>query len=86
MLGLDLWSLTSRPQPFCCPPQAWAPHGMQFPAELTKDACVASQPAGLRLICIYFFTAQLFQVSRRWPRTLLCHRLARQWGQLTVQL
>ncbi|XP_038168718.1 adhesion G-protein coupled receptor G5 isoform X2 [Arvicola amphibius] len=43
-------------------PQAWAPHGMQFPAELTKDACVASQPAGLRLICIYFFTAaQLFQ-------------------------
>nr|XP_048288129.1 adhesion G-protein coupled receptor G5 isoform X2 [Myodes glareolus] len=42
-------------------PQAWAPHGMQFPAELTKDACVASQPVGLRLICIYFFTAQLFQ-------------------------
>lgn len=42
-------------------PQAWAPHGMQFPAELTKNVCVASQPAGLRLICIYFFTAQLFQ-------------------------
>ncbi|XP_050000472.1 adhesion G-protein coupled receptor G5 isoform X2 [Alexandromys fortis] len=42
-------------------PQAWAPHGMQFPAELTKKACVASQPASLRLICVYFFTAQLFQ-------------------------
>ncbi|XP_075833084.1 adhesion G-protein coupled receptor G5 isoform X2 [Microtus pennsylvanicus] len=42
-------------------PQAWAPHGMQFPAELTKEACVASQPARLRLICVYFFTAELFQ-------------------------
>ncbi|ERE79179.1 putative G-protein coupled receptor [Cricetulus griseus] len=41
--------------------QAWAPHAMQFPAELTKDSCVTSRPAELRLICIYFFTAHLFQ-------------------------
>lgn len=41
--------------------QARAPHAMQFPAELTKDACVTSRPAELRLICIYFFTAQQFQ-------------------------
>lgn len=58
MLGLDLWS-----QPICCLPQAWAPHAMQFPAELTKGSCVASRPAELRLVCIYFFTAHLFQVS-----------------------
>ncbi|XP_052022822.1 adhesion G-protein coupled receptor G5 isoform X2 [Apodemus sylvaticus] len=44
--------------------QAWAPHAMQFPAELTKGACVTSQPAELRLICIYFFTAHLFQDDR----------------------
>ncbi|CAH7079765.1 Adgrg5 [Phodopus roborovskii] len=42
-------------------PQAWAPHAMQFPAELTKGACVTSRPAELRLICIYFFRAHLFQ-------------------------
>ncbi|XP_028626243.1 adhesion G-protein coupled receptor G5 [Grammomys surdaster] len=44
--------------------QAWAPHAMQFPAELTKGACVTSRPAELRLICIYFFTAHLFQDDR----------------------
>lgn len=44
--------------------QAWAPHAMQFPAELTKDACVTSRPAELRLICVYFFTAHLFQDDR----------------------
>lgn len=60
MLGLDLWS-----QPIGCHLQVWAPHAMQFPAELTKGACVTSQPAELRLICIYFFTAHLFQVSSR---------------------
>ncbi|XP_008770528.2 adhesion G-protein coupled receptor G5 isoform X5 [Rattus norvegicus] len=44
--------------------QAWAPHAMQFPAELTKNACVTSRPAELRLICVYFFTAHLFQDDR----------------------
>lgn len=61
MLGLDLWS-----QPTGCHLQAWAPHAMQFPAELTKGSCVTSRPAELRLICIYFFTAHLFQVSSGW--------------------
>ncbi|XP_034378937.2 adhesion G-protein coupled receptor G5 isoform X2 [Arvicanthis niloticus] len=41
--------------------QAWAPHAMQFPDELTKGTCVTSRPAELRLICIYFFTTHLFQ-------------------------
>ncbi|NP_001139444.1 adhesion G-protein coupled receptor G5 isoform X2 [Mus musculus] len=44
--------------------QVRAPHAMQFPAELTKGACVTSRPAELRLICIYFFTAHLFQDDR----------------------
>lgn len=56
---------------------------MQFPAELTKGACVTSRPAELRLICIYFFTAHLFQVSSEWPRRLLYHRLAGGVDQLS---
>ncbi|GAB1293501.1 Adhesion G-protein coupled receptor G5 [Apodemus speciosus] len=44
--------------------QAWAPHAMQFPADLTEGACVTSRPAELRLVCIYFFTADLFQDDR----------------------
>lgn len=55
---------------------------MQFPAELTKNACVTSRPAELRLICVYFFTAHLFQVSK-W---LLYHRLAGGADQLTVSV
>lgn len=35
---------------------------MQFPAELTQEAC-RTRPRELRLICIYFFTAHFFQVS-----------------------
>lgn len=35
---------------------------MQFPAELTQDAC-RTRPRELRLICIYFFTDHFFQVS-----------------------
>uniref|UniRef100_A0A8C6R171 Adhesion G-protein coupled receptor G5 n=1 Tax=Nannospalax galili TaxID=1026970 RepID=A0A8C6R171_NANGA len=54
--GFSLTSATLEPVP-----QAWAPHGMQFPAELTRGACETSQPTELRLICIYFFTANLFQ-------------------------
>lgn len=56
---------------------------MQFPAELTKGACVTSRPAELRLICIYFFTAHLFQVSREWSRRFLYHRLAGGVDQLS---
>jgi hypothetical protein len=40
---------------------------MQFPAELTWDAC-RTRLTELRLICIYFFTPRFFQVSRGWPR------------------
>lgn len=79
MLRLDL-----GPQPIAYHPQAWAPHAMQFPAELTKAACVTSQPAELRLICIYFFTAHLFQVSSKWPSRLLYYWLAGGVDQLTV--
>lgn len=35
---------------------------MQFPAELTREAC-RTRPRELRLICIYFFTDRFFQVS-----------------------
>lgn len=38
------------------------PHAMQFPAELTQNAC-RTRPRELRLICIYFFTDYFFQVS-----------------------
>uniref|UniRef100_A0A8C5L9V7 Adhesion G-protein coupled receptor G5 n=1 Tax=Jaculus jaculus TaxID=51337 RepID=A0A8C5L9V7_JACJA len=41
--------------------QARTPHAMQFPAELTQNACRTSWPAELRLICIYFFSAHFFQ-------------------------
>ncbi|XP_016006946.2 adhesion G-protein coupled receptor G5 [Rousettus aegyptiacus] len=40
--------------------QAQAQHAMQFPAELTQEAC-RTRPRELRLICIYFFTAHFFQ-------------------------
>uniref|UniRef100_A0A2K6G822 Adhesion G protein-coupled receptor G5 n=1 Tax=Propithecus coquereli TaxID=379532 RepID=A0A2K6G822_PROCO len=37
-------------------------HAMQFPAELTRDAC-RTGPRELRLICVYFFTDSFFKVS-----------------------
>ncbi|XP_027795019.2 adhesion G-protein coupled receptor G5 isoform X2 [Marmota flaviventris] len=40
--------------------QARVPHAMQFPAELTREAC-AARPRELRLICVYFFTTYFFQ-------------------------
>ncbi|KAB1251106.1 Adhesion G-protein coupled receptor G5 [Camelus dromedarius] len=40
--------------------QAPAQHAMQFPAELTRDACRTHQRE-LRLICIYFSTTHFFQ-------------------------
>ncbi|XP_012883449.1 PREDICTED: probable G-protein coupled receptor 114 isoform X2 [Dipodomys ordii] len=42
-------------------PQLQALHTMQFPAELTWDACSRTRLAELRLICIYFFTNKFFQ-------------------------
>ncbi|XP_077754433.1 adhesion G-protein coupled receptor G5 isoform X1 [Canis aureus] len=53
--GLSLNSTTMKRVP-----QAWVPHAMQFPAELTQDAC-RTRPRELRLICIYFFTDHFFQ-------------------------
>ncbi|XP_008573028.1 PREDICTED: probable G-protein coupled receptor 114 [Galeopterus variegatus] len=41
-------------------PQAMARHAMQFPAELTQDAC-RTRPRELRLICVYFVTTDFFQ-------------------------
>ncbi|ELK15421.1 Putative G-protein coupled receptor 114 [Pteropus alecto] len=55
--GLSLNSATLEPVS-----QAQAQHAMQFPAELTREAC-RTRPRELRLICIYFFTAHFFQVS-----------------------
>ncbi|XP_006908853.1 adhesion G-protein coupled receptor G5 [Pteropus alecto] len=53
--GLSLNSATLEPVS-----QAQAQHAMQFPAELTREAC-RTRPRELRLICIYFFTAHFFQ-------------------------
>ncbi|KAM4833735.1 adhesion G-protein coupled receptor G5 [Thomomys bottae] len=53
--GLSLNSATLEPGL-----QPRAPHAMQFPAELTQDAC-RTRLADLRLICIYFFTNLFFQ-------------------------
>ncbi|XP_011920236.1 PREDICTED: probable G-protein coupled receptor 114 isoform X5 [Cercocebus atys] len=39
---------------------AWGQHAMQFPAELTQDAC-KTRPGELRLICIYFSNAHFFK-------------------------
>uniref|UniRef100_G3TD36 GAIN-B domain-containing protein n=1 Tax=Loxodonta africana TaxID=9785 RepID=G3TD36_LOXAF len=41
-------------------PQAWASHAMQFPAELTREACQIHRKK-LRLICVYFYTSFFFQ-------------------------
>lgn len=62
---------------------------MQFPAELTQNACRA-RPRELRLICIYFLATYYFQVSalaaeegKRWPlpgATAGIHATARPLG------
>nr|XP_008506019.1 PREDICTED: probable G-protein coupled receptor 114 [Equus przewalskii] len=70
----------------------WVPqtrHTMQFPAELTQNACRA-RPRELRLICIYFLATYYFQVSAlaaeeggRWPlpgATAGIHATARPLG------
>ncbi|XP_077919208.1 adhesion G-protein coupled receptor G5 isoform X5 [Halichoerus grypus] len=51
--GLSLSSATKERVP-------QVSHAMQFPAELTQDACRAP-PRELRLICVYFFTDYFFQ-------------------------
>ncbi|XP_069354056.1 adhesion G-protein coupled receptor G5 [Eulemur rufifrons] len=53
--GLSLSSTALEPVP-----QAWDHHAMQFPAELTRDAC-STRSRELRLICVYFFTDSLFK-------------------------
>ncbi|XP_023370543.1 adhesion G-protein coupled receptor G5 [Otolemur garnettii] len=58
--GLALSSDTLKPVPQVRGGGARDQHAMQFPAELTQDACRA-QPGNLRLICIYFFTASFFK-------------------------
>ncbi|KAK2085125.1 Adhesion G-protein coupled receptor G5 [Saguinus oedipus] len=40
--------------------QARSQHAMQFPSELTRDAC-KTRPRELRLICIYFSNAHFFK-------------------------
>ncbi|XP_023582639.1 adhesion G-protein coupled receptor G5 [Trichechus manatus latirostris] len=47
-------------------PQAWAPHRMQFPAELTRKACQTRRKE-LRLICVYFYTSFFFQDDTNSP-------------------
>lgn len=57
-----VWRLRAPAQPVFDPLQAQARHAMQFPAELTRDAC-RTHTRELRLICIYFFTSHFFKVS-----------------------
>lgn len=54
--------LGCRVQPVCGPAQVRQEHTMQFPAELTTEAC-KRRPTELRLICVYFLTPYFFQVS-----------------------
>ncbi|XP_054426252.1 adhesion G-protein coupled receptor G5 [Pteronotus mesoamericanus] len=55
--------------------QAWArpPHAMQFPKELTQNACKSRRPRELRLICIYFFTNRFFHFFRDDNKSFLLH-------------
>ena len=52
-------------QPVSGPLQARPQHAMQFPAELTQNAC-RTRSRDLRLICIYFSSTRFFQVSPCW--------------------
>nr|XP_051702768.1 LOW QUALITY PROTEIN: adhesion G-protein coupled receptor G5 [Oryctolagus cuniculus] len=60
--GLSLGSATPEQvrRPVRGPAQARPGHSMQFPAELTQEAC-RSRPKSLRLICVYFLTTHFFQ-------------------------
>nr|XP_020138171.1 adhesion G-protein coupled receptor G5 [Microcebus murinus] len=55
--GLSLGSAAAALKPL---PQAGGHHAMQFPAELTRDAC-RTRPRELRLVCVYFFTDTFFK-------------------------
>ncbi|KAB1273339.1 Adhesion G-protein coupled receptor G5 [Camelus dromedarius] len=59
-LGCDFTGLSLSSAALGRVPQAPAQHAMQFPAELTRDACRTHQRE-LRLICIYFSTTHFFQ-------------------------
>lgn len=60
---------------------------MQFPAELTRDACRARRHGELRLICIYFFTDYFFQVSAREGGREQAQRVpAPPWGALQASV
>ncbi|XP_030153552.1 adhesion G-protein coupled receptor G5 isoform X6 [Lynx canadensis] len=59
-LGCDFTGLALSSATLERVPQASVPHAMQFPAELTQNAC-RTRPRELRLICIYFFTDYFFQ-------------------------
>ncbi|XP_004395890.1 PREDICTED: probable G-protein coupled receptor 114 [Odobenus rosmarus divergens] len=59
--GLSLSSATMKRVPQVRGGQGVS-HAMQFPAELTQDAC-RDPSRELRLICIYFFTDYFFQNS-----------------------
>ncbi|XP_032013344.1 adhesion G-protein coupled receptor G5 isoform X3 [Hylobates moloch] len=63
--GLSLTSATLKRMPQARGQQArgqhaWGQHAMQFPAELTRDAC-KTHPRELRLICIYFSNTHFFK-------------------------
>uniref|UniRef100_A0A452S9W6 Adhesion G protein-coupled receptor G5 n=1 Tax=Ursus americanus TaxID=9643 RepID=A0A452S9W6_URSAM len=61
------------------PPQAWVSHAMQFPAQLTQDAC-RNSPRELRLICTYFLTDYFFQVRNTNSSLLNNYVLGAQLG------
>uniref|UniRef100_G1QS61 Adhesion G-protein coupled receptor G5 n=1 Tax=Nomascus leucogenys TaxID=61853 RepID=G1QS61_NOMLE len=58
--GLSLTSATLKRVPQARGQHAWGQHAMQFPAELTQDAC-KTHPRELRLICIYFSNTHFFK-------------------------
>lgn len=60
-MGPALEAMDTRLSLSVPPPQAWVSHAMQFPAQLTQDAC-RNSPRELRLICTYFLTDYFFQV------------------------
>ncbi|XP_032469235.1 adhesion G-protein coupled receptor G5 isoform X2 [Phocoena sinus] len=59
-LGCNFTGLSLRSAALQQAPQAQVPLAMQFPAELTHDACRV-RPRELTLICIYFSNTRFFQ-------------------------
>uniref|UniRef100_A0A8C6B696 Adhesion G protein-coupled receptor G5 n=1 Tax=Monodon monoceros TaxID=40151 RepID=A0A8C6B696_MONMO len=59
-LGCNFTGLSLRSAALQQVPQAQVPLAMQFPAELTHDACRV-RPRELTLICIYFSDTRFFQ-------------------------